>query len=77
MARLACGWKEVELWRLVAEELLAAGDVGLVPWVPLMHFQGAPARPDLGGEECRRRIEKQAVPEERANLLAVSQVLVQ
>ena len=43
MARLACGWKVAELWRLVAEELLAAGDVGLVPWVPLTHFQGAPA----------------------------------
>jgi len=28
-------------------------------------------------EECRRRIDKQALPEERDNLLAVSQVLVQ
>jgi hypothetical protein len=28
-------------------------------------------------EECRRRIDQQALPEERDNLLAVSQVLVQ
>jgi len=73
-SRLACRWRVVELWQLRAEELLAAGDVGLVPWVPLTRFQGAPA-PILA--ECRRRIDKQALPEERDNLLAVSQVLVQ
>jgi hypothetical protein len=71
---LVCRWKVVELWELAADDLLAAGDVGLVPWVPLTRFQGPPA-PLL--EECRRRIDKQARPEERDNLLAVSQVLVQ
>jgi hypothetical protein len=55
-SQLACRWKVVELWQLEAEELLAAGDVGLVPWVPLTQFQGPPA-PIL--EECRRRIDNQ------------------
>jgi hypothetical protein len=73
-SQLACRWKVVELWQLMAEDVLAAGDVGLVPWVPLTRFQGPPA-PILA--ECRRRIDKQALPEERDNLLAVSQVLVQ
>jgi hypothetical protein len=73
-SQLACRWKVVELWELAAEDLLAAGDVGLVPWVPLTRFDGPPA-PLL--EECRRRIDQLAGPEERDNLLAVSQVLVQ
>jgi hypothetical protein len=73
-SHLACRWKIVELWQLAAEDLLAAGDVGLVPWVPLTRFQGPPT-PLL--EECRRRIDKLARPEEHDNLLAVSQVLVQ
>jgi hypothetical protein len=73
-SQLACRWKVVELWELAAEELLAADDIGLVPWVPLTRFQGPPA-PIL--EECRRRIDNQALPDERDNLLAVSQVLAQ
>jgi hypothetical protein len=71
-SHLACGWKVVELWTLAAEELLAAGDVGLVPWVPLTHFDGPP-EPLL--ERCRERIEQQAHPDDQANLLAVTQVL--
>ena len=31
-------WRVVELWTLPAEELLAAKDVGLIPWVPLTDF---------------------------------------
>jgi hypothetical protein len=69
-SQLTCRWKVVELWELAADDLLAAGDVGLVPWVPLTRFQGPPA-PLL--EECRRRIDKLARPDERDNLLAVSQ----
>jgi len=71
-SQLACRWKVVELWQLKAEELLAAGDVGLVPWVPLRQFQGPPA-PVL--EACRQRIDTQARSDERDNLLAVSQRL--
>jgi hypothetical protein len=71
---LAGAWKVVELWTLVAERLLAAGDVGVVPWVPLMRFGGPP---EELLERCRERIEAQAHANDRANLLAVSQVLAQ
>ena len=54
------------------EELLAAGDVGILPWVPLTHFEGPP-RDIL--QRCRDRIDREARQEEHANLLAVSQVL--
>ena len=33
--RLQVAWKLVELWTIPAEDLLAASDVGLIPWVPL------------------------------------------
>jgi hypothetical protein len=65
-------WRVVELWTLSAQELLEANVVGLIPWVPLTQFQGPP-EPIL--EECRRRIDQQAPAEERANFLAVAQVL--
>ncbi len=73
-SQLACRWKVVELWQLAASDLLGAGDVGLVPWVPLTQFPGPPA-PIL--EECRRRIDQQAPANERDNLLAVAQILAQ
>ncbi|HXG11220.1 MAG TPA: hypothetical protein VNK04_15790 [Gemmataceae bacterium] len=71
-SRLAGAWKVVELWTLPAEELLAAGDVGLVPWVPLTQFAGPPS---ALLERCRQQIEQQAPQGQKANLLAVSQVL--
>lgn len=64
--------KVVELWQVPAEELLAAGEVGIIPWVPLSHFEGPP-RDIL--QRCRDRIDREAGHEERRNLLAVSQVL--
>ena len=39
-------WRVVELWTIPAEDLLAAGDVGLIPWVPLSSIR-RPARGDL------------------------------
>src|SRR5439155_26645139 len=60
------------LWKLPAEELLAAGDVGLIPWVPLTQYAGPPEVPL---QQCRERIDQQARPEERASLLAVTQVM--
>jgi hypothetical protein len=69
---LAGEWNVVELWTLEAAELLSAGDVGVVPWVPLTLFDGPPE--DLL-TRCRERIEAQAHPDDRANLLAVSQVM--
>ncbi len=65
-------WKVVQLWSIPAETLLSARDVGLIPWVPLTHFDGPP-EPIF--QQCRVRIDEQAPPEERENLLAVTQVL--
>jgi len=31
-------WRIVKLWEIPADELLAASDVGLIPWVPLTQF---------------------------------------
>jgi hypothetical protein len=64
-------WNVVEPWHLSAEELLAAGDVGLVPWVPLTRFEGPP---EAILHRCRERIDREA-GQQRASLLAVSQVL--
>jgi hypothetical protein len=65
-------WRVVELWTLPAEELLAAGDPGLVPWVPLTRFDGPP---EPVFQECRRIIDQETDAEERGSLLAVTQIL--
>jgi len=64
-------WQVVELWTIPAEELLQAGDVGLIPWVPLTDFADPPERML---QRCREAIEERAPPGEKANLLAVTQV---
>jgi hypothetical protein len=65
-------WKAVKLWEIPAADLLAAGDVGLVPWVPLAQFDG-PAEPIV--RQCRARIDRDASSDEHENLLAVTQIL--
>lgn len=65
-------WRVVELWNLPATELLQAQDVGLIPWVPLTNFADPP---EVIFRQCQERIEQQAPPTERDNLLAVTQVL--
>jgi hypothetical protein len=65
-------WRVVELWTLPAEQLLEAHDVGLIPWVPLTDFADPP---ETVLRRCRDAIEQHAPPGERANLLAVTQVL--
>jgi hypothetical protein len=72
LSGLAAEWRPVELWTLPADEFLASGDVGVVPWVPLMQFDGPP---EALLERCAHKIEREAHPEERADLLGVSQVL--
>jgi hypothetical protein len=71
-SRLHSAWRVVELWKLPAEELLAANDIGLIPWLPLTQFTG-PAQALV--QLCRERIDEQASPDEHANMLAVTQVL--
>jgi hypothetical protein len=63
-------WKVVELWTLSAEELLAAPNVGIVPWVPLARYEGPP---EVLLQRCRERLEREGGAQ-RANLLAVTQV---
>ena len=74
LGKLTIHWRVVELWTLSAEELLAANDVGLIPWVPLTHFEGPP---EQLLRKCRERIDQQAPANERENLLAVTQVMTQ
>jgi hypothetical protein len=71
-AHLQAAWRVVELWTIPAEALLRAGDVGLIPWVPLARFDGPP-EPIF--RQCRARIDAEAPPGEHENLLAVAQVL--
>ncbi len=70
--RLHVVWRVVELWTIRADQLLSTGDVGLIPWVPLAHFDGPP-EPIF--RQCRERIDQAAPPGEHENLLAVAQVL--
>jgi hypothetical protein len=72
LSQLLAKWQVVELWRLPAVELLAANDVGLIPWVPLTQFEGPP---ETMLQQCREHVEQQAAASEQANLLAVTQVL--
>jgi hypothetical protein len=55
---------------LAAAELLAAPDVGIVPWVVLAHHEGTP---EGLLQRCRERIDREG-GQQRANLLAVTQV---
>ncbi len=64
-------WKVVKLWEVPAEELLAAGDIGLIPWVPLAHIDGPP---EAVLRQCRERIDRDAPPDEQENLMATAQV---
>jgi hypothetical protein len=70
--RLGGSWPVVRLWELEAERLLAAGDAGLVPWVPR-------TRSTLPPEElmarCRDRLAQVTDKGDRAGLMAVTQIL--
>jgi hypothetical protein len=69
---LHISWKLVELWKVPAEDMLAADDIGLIPWVPLAQFDGPP-EPIF--RECHRRIERVSDPKERESLLVVTHFL--
>ena len=70
--RLSGTWPVVRLWEQDADALLSADDAGLIPWVPL-------ARTLLAPEElmtrCRDRLERVADSNDRAGLIAVTQIL--
>jgi hypothetical protein len=72
LSRLEAEWKTVELWALPAAEFLTQGDVGVTPWVPLMDFTGPP---EALLERCAEKIEREAHPKDRADLLVVSRIL--
>jgi hypothetical protein len=70
--RLHLEWKVVELWTILAADLLAADDIGLIPWVTLAKIDGPP-EPIF--RECRARIDREASGGDRQNLLGVTQFL--
>jgi len=72
LTNLQFSWRIAKLWEVPAQELLAAGDIGLIPWVPLTQFKGTP---ESMIRQCRARIDRDAPPGEHENLLAVTQVL--
>jgi hypothetical protein len=65
-------WKVIELWKVPAAELLEAGDIGLIPLVPLSLLD-RPLEAIL--DECRERIHRDAPAGELENLLAVTHLL--
>lgn len=69
---LRARWRVVELWTLSAADLLATGDPGIMPWVPLACIDGPP-EPVL--QACRRIIDDKAKSDEHENLLSVTEVL--
>jgi hypothetical protein len=58
--------------RFYGTEDWSEADPGLVPWVPLSKFEG-PSGPLF--QQCRAIIDQKAKPEEKENLLAVTQIL--
>ena len=62
----------VELWTVPAAAILAAGDVGLIPSVPLA---ASADPPDVVLRRCRDAIDELASAAEKPNLLAVTQIL--
>lgn len=70
--RLGGSWPVVRLWELDADTLLATGDAGLVPWVPLTRTT---LTPDELMTRCRDRLVQVPDANDRAGLMAVTQIL--
>lgn len=71
-ASLDVVWRAVELWKLSAERFLAEGDVGAMPWIPLMAMAG---KPKAVLERCVARIEREAAAEHLGDMLAITEVM--
>jgi len=72
LTRLAADWRVVRLWELEADDLLASGDIGLVPWAPLARTDRPPL--DLL-TACRDRIDRVPDDRDREGLLAAASIL--
>jgi hypothetical protein len=72
LTRCDLAWCIVELWTLEADDLLQSDDPGLAPWIPLTQSESPP---EQLLEKCRDLIERKALAEEKANLLAVTQIM--
>jgi len=70
--RIGGSWPVVRMWELDAEELFAAGDAGLIPWVPLAHTTQTP---EVLMTRCRDRLASVPDPSDRAGLMVVTQIL--
>ena len=70
--RVSGSWPVVRLWELDAETLFAAGDAGLVPWVPLTRTT---ATPEALLTRCRDRLALVPDPTDREGLRVVTQIL--
>ena len=53
-------WKAVKLWEVPAEELLAMGDVGLIPWLILDKLKQAGVEGKLVVKRCFIRLARSA-----------------
>jgi hypothetical protein len=69
---LSAEWKVVELWNTPVAELIAWDDPGAVPWYSACKLDSDPEPIFRRGRDL---IDLKAPPEEKANLLAVSQVI--
>src|SRR5262249_10018890 len=65
-------WRIVKQWEVPAAELLAAGDIGLIPWVPLAKIDGPP---EPVFRECKARIARVRSEDEQESLLVVTHYL--
>jgi hypothetical protein len=65
-------WPMVRLWEMEADQLLAAGDPGLIPWVPLTKTS---LSPEELMTQCRDRLAQVSDAKDRAGLIAVTQIL--
>jgi hypothetical protein len=66
-------WPVVRLWEMEADQLLTAGDPGLIPWVPLTKTS---LSPEELMTQCRDRLAQVSDAKDRAGLNAVTQILV-
>lgn len=70
--RITGSWPVVRMWELEAETLLAANDVGLIPWVPLTKTTMEPEELLI---RCRDRLATVNDADDRGALLVATQLL--